>query len=228
MRYLSAIVFLQRVVSWFLYNKYSTEYPYFNWLKIASKEISPMYVFGCNFSIRREILTKAGGFHPDGMPQDLIFLRGDGESYVSRFIKENNLKTIYNPKASVFHLVTTERMTKEYFCKRAFNQGVSNSFTEIRSNKGLVENKKNNRKIISKIIKKSRDLLNLPNHVLQNHSTSQEKEIELYAKRGFQYHQTMVKNNQKLLAWVVRQDFFDTADDIKNLKFESYEKYMFL
>ena len=36
MRYLSAIVFLQRVVSWFLYNKYSTEYPYFNWLKIAS------------------------------------------------------------------------------------------------------------------------------------------------------------------------------------------------
>ena len=42
MRYLSAIVFLQRVVSWFLYNKYSTEYPYFNWLKIASL-YTPVY-----------------------------------------------------------------------------------------------------------------------------------------------------------------------------------------
>ena len=84
------------------------------------KEINPSYVFGCNFSIRKNILLEAGGFHPDGMPQEIIKYRGDGESYVSKYIEKNGYKTIYNPKASVYHLASTDRMTKKYFAKRAF------------------------------------------------------------------------------------------------------------
>jgi hypothetical protein len=95
-------------------------------------EIDPGYVWGCNYSIRKNILLKAKGFHPDGFPQEMIKYRGDGETYVSDYIRQNNYKTIYNPKASVYHFVPKSRMTIDYFCKRAFNQGISDSYTEIR------------------------------------------------------------------------------------------------
>lgn len=82
------------------------------------QEINPYYVFGCNFSIRKSVLLEAGGFHPDGMPQEIIKYRGDGESYVSSHIMAKEYKTIYNPKASVYHLCSTNRMTKKYFAQR--------------------------------------------------------------------------------------------------------------
>lgn len=33
--------------------------------------IDPSYVWGCNFSIRASALAEVGGFHPDGMPDEL-------------------------------------------------------------------------------------------------------------------------------------------------------------
>ena len=96
------------------------------------KEISPQYVFGCNFSIRKSVLLEAGGFHPDAFPQELIRFRGDGESYVSNYIKSKKLTTVYNPKASVYHWVPKTRMTVEYLCHRAFIQGISDSYTDFR------------------------------------------------------------------------------------------------
>jgi glucosyl-dolichyl phosphate glucuronosyltransferase len=47
------------------------------------KEISPLYVYGCNFSIRKQILLDIGGFHPDSFPKELLKFRGDGESSVA-------------------------------------------------------------------------------------------------------------------------------------------------
>ena len=52
---------------------------------------SPWHVFGCNFIIRKSVLFAAGGFHPDGMPDHLLRYRGDGESYISRYIIDNKL-----------------------------------------------------------------------------------------------------------------------------------------
>ena len=98
-----------------------------------TKMISANIVFGCNFSIRKYVLLNAGGFHPDSMPQNLIRYRGDGESHVSNYIEKNILKSVYNPNASVFHYVTAERMSKEYFFKRSYMEGISRSYTDIRS-----------------------------------------------------------------------------------------------
>lgn len=100
------------------------------------KEIDPAFVWGCNFSIRKKVLIAAGGFHPDSLPQELVKYRGDGESYVGEYIRSNKLKAIYNPKASVYHYVGKERMTLDYFCRRAFNQGISDSYTDIRRKRG--------------------------------------------------------------------------------------------
>ncbi len=72
--------------------------------------------------------------HPEGFIQDMIMFRGDGETFVSKHILKNNYKTIYNPKASVLHIVPKERMTIESFKRRSFNQGISNSYSDIRKN----------------------------------------------------------------------------------------------
>ena len=101
------------------------------------KPVNPFYVFGCNFAIRRSVLREAGGFHPDGMPQELIHFRGDGESYVSSFIQAKGYHALYHPAAAVYHAVPRSRMTSAYFCRRAFNQGISDSFTAIRRAQGL-------------------------------------------------------------------------------------------
>ena len=62
------------------------------------KMVDPLLVFGCNFSIRRSVLLAAGGFHPDGLPEQLICFRGDGETYVSRYIAAKGYNAFYDPE----------------------------------------------------------------------------------------------------------------------------------
>ncbi len=94
--------------------------------------ISPYYVWGCNFAIRKSILVQAGGFHPDSMPKELIRFRGDGETHVAQFVSASGMKCQFHPAATIQHKVTPERMTLDYFRQRGFNQGVSDSYTALR------------------------------------------------------------------------------------------------
>lgn len=96
------------------------------------RQIDPIYVWGANFSIRKEVLFECGGFHPDSMPKELLYLRGDGETGLSIAIRERGLKAVYHPGAMVRHCISKDRLTKEYFHQRQFSQGISDSFTEIR------------------------------------------------------------------------------------------------
>ena len=96
------------------------------------KEIPPTCVYGCNFSIRKDVLYECGGFHPDSMPDDLIRFRGDGETALARAVRQKGYKVLYHPAALVYHRVTQDRMVPEYFYKRAFAQGISDSYTDIR------------------------------------------------------------------------------------------------
>ncbi|MBU0612350.1 glycosyltransferase [Patescibacteria group bacterium] len=153
------------------------------------KEISPYYVFGCNFSIRKNILFEAGGFHPDGMPQEIIKYRGDGETHVSEYILEKKYKTIYNPKASVYHLCSKDRMTKEYFTKRYYNQGISDSYNAIRNNKKISLTKRKIKSIVNK-------------YLLGKDVARERAYLD-----GFTYHQNVVKQDSLLLEWVKRDSY---------------------
>jgi len=157
------------------------------------QEISPMYVFGCNFSIRKEILLEAGGFHPDGMPQEIIKYRGDGESYVSRYILEQGYKTLYNPKASVYHLCSTNRMTKKYFEQRSFNQGVSDSYTDIRSD-------------TSRSFLKTKVKIMIKKYLLKRDVSTQEQYIA-----GYEYHQNEAKKDAHLMQWIKRENYINNG-----------------
>ena len=101
------------------------------------KEIPAACVYGCNFSIRKKVLFDCGGFHPDAMPQELIRFRGDGETGLALEVEKRGYRAFYEPKAIIYHRVSSERLTVDYFCRRAFNQGVSASFTEIRRERGI-------------------------------------------------------------------------------------------
>ena len=98
----------------------------------GARSCNPMYVWGCNFSIRKSALLAAGGFHPDSLPQELILFRGDGETHVSRYVMQSGGKCLFHPGVSVYHKVSPERMSISYFRKRAFNQGISDSYSELR------------------------------------------------------------------------------------------------
>ena len=101
------------------------------------RRIDPRYVFGCNYSIRKDILFECGGFHPDSLPADMLSYRGDGETALSEAINEKGLRAFYSPKVCVYHHIPKERLTVEYFCKRMFNQGVSDSYAKIRKEEGI-------------------------------------------------------------------------------------------
>lgn len=121
-------------------NEYGKCLGYLSILDFEDKlmEFNPNFVWGCNFSIRKQILIDAGGFHPDSMPEELKFYRGDGESYVARWVLKKGMKSSYNPLASIYHFVPESRMTLDYFKKRAFNQGISDSFSYMREKKEIL------------------------------------------------------------------------------------------
>lgn len=169
------------------------------------KEIDPYLVFGCNFSIRKAIIDKTKGFHPDGMPHEIIEYRGDGESAISRYIKSNKLKTIYHPKASVYHLVSTDRLTIDYLRRRAFNQGVSDSYASIRNSK-LNLPKKNIS--IKSIFKKVSDfLLKFFKNNLNILMNPVDKAMSEGYKEGFAFHRYKVEECHELKSWVMKDNY---------------------
>ena len=97
-----------------------------------ARSCNPLLIWGCNFSIRKSTLLAAGGFHPDGLPRDLLRFRGDGETHVSRYVMHSGGKCLFHPGVSVYHKVSPDRMSIAYFRQRAFNQGISDSYTELR------------------------------------------------------------------------------------------------
>jgi len=172
------------------------------------KATDPYNVYGCNFSVKKSIINETKGFHPDGMPQEMIKYRGDGESAVSEYIKQNGYKTIYHPMASVFHLVSNERLTIDYLRKRGFNQGVSDSYTTIRtpklaSSKRIFIFKSTLKKVLYGILNFCKTK---PQETVNDFSVWY-KAIDDGHRKGFNFHQQKVKESPELKAWVMKDNY---------------------
>lgn len=96
-------------------------------LKCGSK-IDPSLVWGCNFIVRRDLISEYGGFHPDGLPKNRQFYRGDGESYIGAKAKEDERKAVYIDTLCVFHKVSSERLSREYLYQRGYNEGITQGY----------------------------------------------------------------------------------------------------
>lgn len=88
--------------------------------------------FGANSVYRKSVLLTCKGFHPDGMPDHLLMYRGDGESYVSQYIKEHRMKMMYYAQASVYHMINADRVTDSYIDYMHFRNGISSMYTNLR------------------------------------------------------------------------------------------------
>jgi glucosyl-dolichyl phosphate glucuronosyltransferase len=87
-------------------------------------------IFGANYSLKKNVLIEAGGFHPD-----LIGTRrvGDGETGLYRDLINNGVKAVWVPKAVVWHLQKAKHHgTLEYLKGRFKDLGVSDAYRELR------------------------------------------------------------------------------------------------
>lgn len=173
-------------------------------------KMDPFYVWGCNFAVRKSILLNAGGFHPDGMPQDLLLFRGDGESWVSQFILENGYEALFIPAASVEHKVSAQRMTREYFKRRAFAQGVSDSFTVIRASvsQGCPPWSTLWARRMKNLLRPIRDAFRWGLNPLQLWEwLCFSWAVDRARKEGFEWHRENATCDKTLKEWILRPDY---------------------
>jgi glycosyltransferase involved in cell wall biosynthesis len=214
---------------WLKKGKYGRTFTYLSISDLGNqtKEIDPLYIWGCNFSIRKSVLLECKGFHPDGMATDLIKYRGDGETYVSRFILNKRYKALYNPKASIFHLISKEKMTLDYLCRKAYLAGVSASYIKIRScgDNFLASCQSSSEK--AKNVKYGwLDRISLTENYLKrlsykikkfiskkrgrkNESQIVQEKMEKSFQQGFNYHQKEIRKDKNLLKWVLKNNYLN-------------------
>lgn len=88
--------------------------------------------FGGNSVYRKNVLSECKGFHPDGMPKNLLMYRGDGETYVSQFMQKHKMKELYCAQASVYHMIDANRIDDSYIDYMYFRNGISAMYTSLR------------------------------------------------------------------------------------------------
>lgn len=179
------------------------------------REINPALIWGLNFSIRKDILIKLGGFHPDGYPWELRRFRGDGEIILGKKALEKGMKSIYQPDALVYHCIPRERLTIEYFKKRSFLQGISDSYTELRDKMNIDEldqgNKKNKKEVnYLKVRANIKNILKLIFGPKDSHQFKQIiEDIRKEYSHGFKFHRNEFDNDKNLRKWVLKKNYWD-------------------
>lgn len=195
---------------------------YCSWLSLLDfgdkiQKIHPNFVWGLNFTIRKNAFIELGGFHPDCIPKKLQHFQGDGETGLTKKGFEKGYIALYHPKVKLFHEVPSSRLTFEYFEERAYYQGVGNSFSELRLQNRLYKTvneiqiikKSNSIKLINKF-----KLILFYFGFLKNNSIPIEienlkKRFSQKEKEGFQFHQNMFRENNEVKNWVLKQDYFN-------------------
>jgi glycosyltransferase involved in cell wall biosynthesis len=174
------------------------------------REIDANFIWGLNFSIRRQALFDLGGFHPDCIAKHLQHFQGDGETGLTIKANETAYKAIYQPQALVWHQVPESRMTYKYFEQRYFYQGVCNSYTEIRNLESLPK---------TNYIQSVKELIKTPfraiKQLIRNTDNTNTEEKVLKTKlhqsfiNGVNFHRTAIRQNPQLLEWVMKKDYWD-------------------
>ncbi|AFY36210.1 glycosyltransferase family 2 protein [Calothrix sp. PCC 7507] len=177
------------------------------------RDIDANYVWGLNFSIRKSTLFELDGFHPDCIPKHLQYLQGDGETGLTQKAKIKGYKAIYQPNALVFHNVSKDRMTYEYFDKRYFYQGVCDSYSLIRKNQDKLKDVsflQKNQDFFRKIKQLGKKIISIKSDKnIKNEKDALKARFHHSYQKGYQFHQNAVHKNPELLNWVLKKDYWD-------------------
>lgn len=85
------------------------------------------YFVGANMTIRKSALLAAGGFRTD-LGRKGNNLLSNEEIHLKANLEKLGFYTLYNPAAEVQHSIPIERLTKKWFRKRMYWQGISDSY----------------------------------------------------------------------------------------------------
>jgi glycosyltransferase involved in cell wall biosynthesis len=193
---------------------------YCAWLSLLDfgneiKIVSPNYVWGLNFCCRKKTVSELGGFNPDCIPKHLQEFQGDGETGLTQKAINSGMSALYCPGLSLHHHVSKERLTVEYFKKRAFYQGVCDSYTHLRnehfnqttikfSRLKLFRNKLHPYyRWIKKIQVKDKSIT-LPAPIKELQS-----ELEKSIQEGYQFHKERFYSNENVKSWVLKENYWN-------------------
>ncbi len=173
------------------------------------REISANYVWGLNFSIRKRALFELGGFRPDCLPARLQHFQGDGETGLTMQANQLGYRAIYQPGALVFHHISKERLTPEYFEKRFFYQGICDSYAQIRESQGKLKETSPQERVKAALLSLKEPLLIASGRVKLSEKQKLHRRFDKAYRKGYEFHKTAVRNNPKLLDWVLKKDYWD-------------------
>lgn len=193
---------------------------YCAWLSLLDfgqtrRDIDPNFVWGLNFCIRKNILLELGGFHPDCIPDHLQQYQGDGETGLTLKAIEKKYRAVYEPGLALKHYVPKERLVEKYYHKRAYYQGVCNSYTHLRKQQyqSALLKKSKLKKLrdklhpyyswIKKIYQKDEPAI-LPPQIAELMT-----EIGKSGKRGYEFHQKHFNEDEKVREWVLKENYWD-------------------
>lgn len=184
-------------------------------------EIDPVYIFGCNFSVRKNIFFELGGTNPDYLPQQYDQYQGNGETGLSLKVINYGRKAVYHPGVHIDHLIANNRLNPDYFSFKKYFIGITASYLSTRQKKGLDGFQKMSALTIDVLYRKIRKpfgkMKRSLNKVFSDNKKPHEPAdiIELREKmvqkfrEGYQFHQRMLKENPGLMEWVLRENYFD-------------------
>jgi GT2 family glycosyltransferase len=161
-------------------------------------DIDPVWIWGLNFGIRREALKRLGGFHPDLVPAALQRWQGDGETGLALKAKAAGVRSAYVHGALLQHVIGPERMTPEYFAKRAYYQGVCDSFTRMRAGTAPSAAARGPRRSSLRL---------MPARGWSAAARPVRSRTDQAYNDGWVFHQREAAADPRLLAWVRRDDY---------------------
>jgi glycosyltransferase involved in cell wall biosynthesis len=174
-------------------------------------DVDPGYVWGGNFAVRRSALEAVGGFHPDGMPEELITRRGDGESYTATAIGTKVGRVMFDSAVTVRHTVAAFRMSRSYLEKRAFAQGISDSYTNTRrkrhANSALIAWGYSWLRALHLRLHYFRQSLRDLGHPSRAELLAIQYATTRSWAAGYRFHQRAVRVDAQLLDWVLKERY---------------------
>jgi hypothetical protein len=175
------------------------------------EEIDPHLVWGLNFVTTADTIHDAGGFHPDAFPWSLRRFRGDGETSVGDWVRQQCGRALYLPEAAVEHHVPASRLTPEYLLRREQLQGISQSYSAFRSTPGSAAHHRRE------------ELLSVQECLIRLiHGINRLRRIGRRAppigivmgqpfarRRGWSYHRRLLRRSAEIRSWVCRTSYWD-------------------
>jgi glycosyltransferase involved in cell wall biosynthesis len=93
-------------------------------------DVRAEWLAGANMAVPRAVLAEVGGFHP-GLDRVGHNMLSSGDVFLQQRVLERGYRIRYEPAAAVGHVVPASRLTKRWFIRRYYWQGISDAVMQL-------------------------------------------------------------------------------------------------